>query len=380
MDKQKNFNDFTNQIQNIILKLSLTDGVGIRVVGSMNQAYQLYASDFDLMEDIEINHHLSYYKKKFQNIVKFFSKNKNTIVGDIKSGEIEQWKILNDDIYIKNNKVYNYNPSEIIARIEHLYKNGIINKEDYDHSISLIKNTINIDDLFMMKDFFKFHIIRWTSQEVIQGYKILRNNQKFSLEDGFKSGLTKIDLVIWIDKKFVEFSIIYIFTNNGIPLNANPQESFEDNIKNDILKYLLDKNYFKMSKRLFSLVSYYGDEDTANILETMFNSDLGNIYLVLSDVKTLIYLLENSQTLPVKKIRSEINDFKYRLSNVNLPYSTSKKNIVIKILKYLTNLKNKINLADLVAIKTFLENLLSKETKVYLLNYNLFPLKKIYLP
>ena len=348
----------------------MTNGKYLKLVGSMSLSNQLYASDFDLMENIPIKNNLNKYVKKFQSIIKHFLNQSNAFIGDIKSGEMLEWKVLNDDIYIKNKKVYNYNQSELIQKVKNLYDNNIIDNNEYKESLKLLKPNININDYYLMKDFFKFHIIRWKPEDIINGYKILQNNEKIYLKDSFNSGITKLDLIYYLNNRFIEFSIIYNFSSK------DSIDEIKISLKYDILKYMIDGNYYKMAKRIFALTE---DIELQDILTNLFNSDLGRLYLLNSDIKTLIYLFENSDHLPYNRIKKEISNFRKRTTNIKIPLSL-KNNVLNDIIDYLKNIEENPNINDLLKINTYLDGLLSKNTKKYLKLYKILPLNNKFLP
>jgi len=358
MDNLKTINDFNKEVKDIIYNLSLSNINNVKITGSMAINYQLYASDFDLYESLNDNY--SRYVKKFQQVIKHFLKQKNVFIGDIKSGEIKKWNILDGDkitIETLNNKINN------------LYNNGIINDDEKNESLKLLKLPFNDMTYYKMKDLFKFHIVRWTPQEVIKGYKTLRDGSKYTLKESFKTGLTKIDLVVWLENRFVEFSMIYAFRPD--------KNDISKSLKDDIKKFQFNQNYFKMSKRIFSLSQIYDDKTTINILSDLFNSDLGILYLLNSDIKTLIYLFENVDNLPYNRIKKEFTSFNKRLRNIKLYFSDNK--MISKIINKIKQVEKAPNIDDLVYLNEELDKILSIETRKYLELNQILPLKQRYL-
>ena len=63
-----------------------------------------------------------------------------------------------------------------------------------------------------MKSKIKFHILRWTPKDIINGFIMLRNQLKFTLHEALETGLTKIDIVTLVQhNRYIEISMIYIF-------------------------------------------------------------------------------------------------------------------------------------------------------------------------
>ena len=129
-------------------------------------------------------------------------------------------------------------------------------------------------------------------------------------------------------------------------------------------------------KRIFSITD---DIKLKDNLTNLFNSDLGKLYLLNSDIKTLIYLFENSDHLPYNRIKKEISNFRKRTTNIKIPLSL-KNNVLNDIIEYLKNIEENPNINDLLKINKYLDGLLSKNTKKYLKLYKILPLNNKFLP
>jgi hypothetical protein len=86
-------------------------------------------------------------------------------------------------------------------------------------------------------------------------------------------------------------------------------------LKKNILYLAEDGQYFKMGKRIFSLLTGTRSK-LLEPLSELFNGDLGRIYSIVSDIDTLLFLLENEAALPLRKFKYEIGQFRARLGNV----------------------------------------------------------------
>ena len=82
----------------------------------------------------------------------------------------------------------------------------------------------------------------------------------------------------------------------------------------EIKDYLGEGNYWKALKRYFSIQRLINTAK-ADAMIPIFNGDLGRLYSVISDIKTLLYLLENHQGNK-ELIRQEVDSFRSRLSNI----------------------------------------------------------------
>jgi hypothetical protein len=235
-----------------------------------------------------------------------------------------------------------------------------------------------------IKDEFKYHIIRWTPEEILFGSKMLDDGSTYDLKNGFHTpSITKLDVISWINgNRFTDFSTVYQFNYNHKPMNG-VQLDIEKTLKDDIFYYYKEQNYFKMSKRIFALSRYNGDEETINKLSPMFNGDLGRIYQVYGDINTIIYLVENEDELPSDRLRFEEDQFKNRLSNITIPIYLNQRHHILSIINKLENIHNHNRskmLKELRELKTILEHILKVESEKHLKSIHFFPISNKFLP
>lgn len=380
--------DYSNEVSDIIKKMSITDGADVNVVGSMGLRTQLYASDYDCFENIELQRNMDYYASKFQNVIKRLIDTPLCYVMDIKCGSIKEWQIIDDDVVIEGGEVKNFNVGNSKRKLEYLKDKNIISNYEYNYIIKKIKSDMTIEDLFDLKEYCKFHIVRWNSREVLKGSKKLIDGSTYTLKEGFLSkSLSKLDVISWVQgNHFSDFSIIYQFMSKGHPVNGLPLDNDSiiiSSIKDDILLYLHKKNYFKMCKRLFILAKMTDDTLLIEFLTDMFNGDLGRIYILYGDVVTLENLIENDANIPFDKIEFEIDQFRQRLSNITFPAYFKKRTRIFDIIEHLENIESHNRpkmLKELKNMKKYLEELLSDQTKKHLESKKLFPLAEKFLP
>lgn len=99
----------------------------------------------------------------------------------------------------------------------------------------------------------------------------------------------KLDYVIRIDNRFMELSIIYSF--------ASGKTDFIKSVKADIDELYREGKYYKVLKRLFSLLSKRPksiERDNKLVLLTkFFNSDIGRLYRDASNIKAIKLLIDS---------------------------------------------------------------------------------------
>jgi hypothetical protein len=370
----KKFPDaFPNDVNEILNTMSFTNGEKINLIGSMSIRSQLYAGDYDTYEIIETHGSKQYairsLVRKFKMILRKLKSIPNTFIGDIKSGSIEDWKIIQD--------TYDYEYS--IKKLEELHEKGILTPEEYSLGKKEIKPTITKLEHLILQRELRPNIIRWKYTDVMKGYKKLADGSKFTLEKAFDSPvITKLDVISWVqNNRFTEFSMIYTFKNNGTILNQGTK-NVEESLRENIFVLHHELNYFKMAKRIFSLAKYKKHTPTLKKLLPLFNGDIGRIYIVYSDIGTLEDLLETSEKLEFKNVEYEIDQFKALLSNINLVSYISHENHIFNLIDKLVNMRRSVYsktymLKLLKDIKEILERIMNAYSKGYLLKVGLFP-------
>lgn len=292
----------------VLKAMSFSKGKHIQIVGSSALRSQLYAGDYDAYEVVEGDYSsdeeaLEHFVAEFKKILKDLLALPNTYIGDIKAGVIEDWRVIP--------KTGTYTFATAKKKIDSLLDAKVISPHEAKEALGVLKTRPTKLDTLLAKDVIKFHIIRWTPEEILAGYKTLRDGRRYTLEEAFHSPtITKVDVVALVDTRYTEFAIIYEFHNKGRPLNpdtVDPERSLKDSIA--VLK--AQGNLFKVVKRKFALAKLKNDYKGVQKYHAILNSDLGKLYVIYTDVKTLIGLLEAD--VPPSKVREAIKGFKDRL-------------------------------------------------------------------
>jgi len=357
----------------ILRNMSFTNGKNVRVVGSMALRSQIYAGDYDAIEFVDVigtkQLVIRDLVKKFKQIIKNLKSLPNTYIGDIKSGSIEDWVIINDR--------YNYDKS--IEKLEQLHKEGIITPDEYHDGKKRIKPDVSKLELLALRRDFRPNIIRWSPRDVMLGFKILKDKRKFTLEEAFQTPtITKLDVVSWVqNNRFTDFSMIYQFKNNGRSMNLVITD-IESSIRENIFMLHHDGNYFKMAKRMFALAKFKGYIDILEKLSPLFNGDVGRLYMVYGDIGTLESLFDITDDIPYSKINFEVDQFKGRLSNIALDKYVHREDELFTLINKLTSISNskytRKDIRDLLEkIKNILSNLMSFYAKAYLRKVKIMP-------
>lgn len=340
-----------------ILDSMSLDGKGknVELVGSQALRSQIYAGDYDANDFASGT--LDHLASLFSEMVRRLSKMDGVFVGDIKAGIVAEWDVMGN-AKVHNGVIANYNADTSRSKVLQLRKAGVITPTEEKEYLAVLKSSPTPTELVIAKNTIKPHIVRWTMKEAIEGKKTLQNGSVYTLQDAFASrGSVKVDVVGWIqNNRYTDFAMIYFLSSNGKKLYTPVQ--FEDEIKESILYYTSTKNYFKVLKREFSLAKFKGEKAKMEELSEVLNHDLGRIYHILGDVKTLIALFTETQTKPrsLADVRLEIDQFKARMSNIALEPFLKEEHT---LLGYINSSLKTTSVKQLVATFTKMEDILT---------------------
>ena len=292
--------NYSSDATDIINAMSYKAG-NAKIVGSSATRSQQYAGDFDMFEDVKVSS-VGLFTKRFKSIVKTLMNTDGVYVGDIKCGDVPDWRVVPD-------KAEGYSVATAKKKLNTLLQTGIITRAEDNDARGVVGNYATA------KKEIKFDVIRWKPSEVEAGFVILRNGKSMTLEEAVMSGgLVKLDVVAWLGTRYVEFAIIYDIYVKGKRVSNTPLNT-EKALEEDI-QYFKESNPFKYLKRLFSYAKLKGDTALGDKLTPILNSDLGRLYLISSDISVLLYLIENYSALDANHIHRELSGFRMRMGNV----------------------------------------------------------------
>ena len=311
--KEKSFpSQYPEDAVEVLKTMSFTNGKDLKIMGSQALRSQLYAGDYDGYEVVEgkfptNQDALKHYAKLFQSNIKKLKGMKNVYIGDIKAGLVEEWRVIP--------KTGSYKLRDATTKVEDLLKARIISPEEAKEALSVLSDKPTPLDILKGKDTIKFHIVRWSPEEVLKGHKKLRDGRQYSLVEAFGSPtMSKLDVIALIQHRYTELSIVYEFHNGNDVLNPDIIDP-EKSLKNDIKLLQSEGNLFKVIKRKFALAKLKNNIGLIKKYNTILNSELGMLYIVYSDIKTLVELL-GDQSIPKSKVTDAIQGFKLRLSRI----------------------------------------------------------------
>lgn len=313
LSKTKDFPlNYPSDVLDVIKAMSF-DIKGVRVVGSMALTSQLYAGDYDLYEVVKDGHAASYVKG-LQRIVSRLLVMPDVFVGELKAGEISEWRLIPADAHIEKGVVKGFNKGDALRKVDKLVDEGVLTGDEAALSRRLLAEADTPKGFLEAEKELRFHVLRWSPKDVLKGVLPLRNGDVITLTDAIQTpAVVKLDVVAYVqNNKYAEFSIIYSFREGDKTLNPVRDHSLKENL----LYYAFQNEWFKAMKRMFSIAKAEGNDNVLKALQPILNGELGRLYSLLSDTGTLIYLVENEGLLPTNKVKYELDQYRQRLASV----------------------------------------------------------------
>lgn len=276
-----------------VLNTMTFPGSELLILGSASLKSQLYAGDYDGYDKVKGS--LANLIREFQTIIRNLKTLPDCYIGDIKAGEIEEWRVVP-----LNRK--DWSAEEATKKVESLLASGVVSPKEVKE--------VDLTGFLMAKNSAKFHVVRWTPEEALKGSKKLRDGRTYTLEEAFQSpAIVKLDVIASVKGIFTDFSVIYELWDGNKRLNDFPMTP-STSIQEDIQYYTLIGNPYKALKRKFALAKLHDNKKDMERFSKIINSPLGKLYLVYSEVKTLADLLEAGQ---------DIQGIQKRLQTIGLP-------------------------------------------------------------
>ena len=355
----------------------------VTIAGTSKLKSMIYSSDVDLFEVFNRNYSSEDIAKALQHIIKKIEKEPKFYIMDIKAGINEKFNIFHKLGYFKNGQIYDFDYHDTEQKLNYI-KNDIDNYDELYDLCQSAKNGSLSAWLDLREKIRKLFTIRWTPNEILDGYKYV-NNQKFYLYQAIPQFVTKIDCVFDFNGILTEISnilISYQSEKNGLnylPIASDP-DMHVDAVKYNIIEYLhgKHKNYLKVLKRIYSMAVNDNDNTLANKIAPILVSNIALLSKVSSILATLIDMLEKLPHPPMNDIRYNIDQCRSKLSNI-YQFPFNEKHIDNELIRA-QNMNKDNTLKCLENIKDLMSKIINSETLKYIKDNRLFPLQKKYLP
>jgi hypothetical protein len=281
---------------------------------------------------------------------------------------------------VRNGRVVGYSAAAARAAVDRLVKEGVLSDEDAAEARGLIRDSPTPAQFLQLQKEIRPEIVRWTVKDIANGYCILRTGQRFTLAEAIQTpAIAKVDAVSLVqNNRFTDFSILYQFVWKSKVLNDVKLDPIHE-IKKNILLYSHMGDTYKMAKRIYALEKTNDGSRIVPALNALFNGDLGRLYSIISDIGSMLYLLENESAVPLKKLQYEVGQFRSRLGNIFETDRVNTERILMDILGLETKDRSKLRVG-LEKLDERLRAELNTNATRALKKMGLYPPPKKFLP
>lgn len=377
---------YSPTIQRILRDASFSDGKDVVILGSGSLRSQQYAADVDAYERTEIKGRskadaLSKAARRFQAILRRLLQQPFTYVMDIKCGSIEDWIVIPKDSFVEKGRIHGYDSVTAKAKLRQLQEDGVITEDEYTSAFELLNRKLTPNTFLDVKQELRFNLMRWTPKEILEGKKVYRGREVTLEEAMSQPTIMKLDLVVLVDGVFTEVSIIYELLYKDERINNFPTVDVLRSVRENVLHYWKSNNPFKMAKRMFTIARFTERTKDVDKLIPFFNSDLGRLYAIISDLDTISAMLDTLSIVPIRRIKEEIGNIPSRLANIwTLKDYIEKEPVIFRRIQALLSDDKDTLASRITKITEALQEILTKHAKTELKKIKMYPPPALYLP
>lgn len=376
-----------------------------QIFGSSMYRIQKYYGDIDVREHFFSNKSIEDIiiktSKSLQNMVTEINNKRLAFFSEIKAGLDTRYSI---DIGKINNGIYYPNKDLLIITREY-YRKKLFSKEEYQTIINNLKGNLTSDNYDIIFNVIRERrILRWTSNEILKGSKILPLNIKMTLIEALQMKThVKIDYITVINGNFIEVTNIMFLGHKNKDGSLQLINTFSDylesyvyvrQMRDDIEKLFFSDFYFnpfKASKRLYALFRafYIYSINFKNInkekiyeeyiekIVSLIKGDVSNLYQIKSFLDSIKRLYKLNVKIPEAELLNQMGLIQFNLTNILFIPLEQINNIndIISLFKKTKNDNKRAQIINIL-IKNFI-NWINGKTIAYLnkVGLNPFPIQ-----
>lgn len=323
--KERDLHGINQDTVEIIQMITMRDYT--HPIGSFMHRAHRYPGDMDIMERVIGCCNISEATKKFANslkkIARQVNKNKNVFWGDCKAGIDNRFDIYIGDLNEITKKISNYNPGSIRENISSV--RNLLRSPEYNVLVKLVKSNPTVSEWEELREGLRKHyILRWTTDDILRGWKMLPGKRHLSLPDALRhQSIVKVDLWAPVEGKYNEitnyFQVIARNKTGKETIINQPWGDRKEMLHNDILKYSSKehRNSLKLAKRLWNLAKITNDVRTLEKLYPLFGSDVASLNQIKAESEVIRNMIEKIKNPPFPRLMEQIEGFKRRINDAS---------------------------------------------------------------
>lgn len=210
--------------------------------------------------------------------------------------------------------------------------------------------------------------LHWNYGDILLGAKI---EDDYLLSDAvMQKSLCKVDMIAQLYGRYVEVSMIYAISIDGVPQNYTKMttQMIVDSIKHDVTKQLEKNDYFKAIKRVYSIAKLINDTNVMAIVVPLLQSNVSKLATIASLLNTIGLMAKQNIPVSHEVANKEISYMLYQLSSVqDIDFDRAKITEWMGLL--VTSIKEDdavITIDGINTITSYIKEITNRETADYL--------------
>lgn len=339
-----------------------------------------YVSDIDTTIYVK-NNNINDTTTFFQNGIKYFCESNNFYMMEIKAGY--DYRFDFGFIINKNGISYNYNAVDIRNSLNNLYADLIITKKELEEILEYVKDNPTFLEINTLYNYLKkYKNLFWTCDDIKNG-KLEYRKKTFNFIDIVKNFVVIVRTVLEFEEGkyiiyetgFVSYTIKNEHKNTNLSIYSNNIviKKYSDfalnqtkNLYYEVFKLYIRKRYFKLLKRLRSLLNFELFPKNSGDIYTKKLRDKKNKNKILNVINKIDKLILNTELRCLSQIKEQIDiiivllKYKNELEIKRLLVNLLKNSITFCNYDIETNIVNGYNLLNKKYNKDKIEILLEK--------------------
>lgn len=374
----RSFISLPMQIIQTINMLTLDPKFPPKIVGSYKYVIHEYPNDIDLFESYEgccgFEQVRKNVIKRFQDMIQEIEANPLTYLGDFKAGYDSRYTV--DIGEIDGSKIRGYDHDAITKRMRELYDSKLLSENEIATWLRAVIEKPTLNEYIELKHLIhKKKTVRWTSKDILMGYKKLRGGHLLSLEDALsQKSIVKIDVWTNISGRYTEvtnwYAITYLEDGSVHPkYMSEPLGDYQHSLVKDLEYYSNPtlKKSMKLAKRIWNYYVFKNMKKEMVMLYPLFSSGAAKMHQIIGEIETICSILKYVAKPDMESIKSNIEDWKTRMGtllNDILPVSIS--NMLFDKINETLSSRSKQQIINLISdIKYTLDTAVDKAVKKY---------------
>ena len=235
---------YTRSLKKVLSIVTIQEDV--LPVGSFKYNVHKHASDVDIFESLEICCCVDDAKRiaaqNIQNIIRLVKANVDIYFGDFKAGEDHRFDINIGEW--QDGQLFDYDIEQIHEELAKLHEDRVLPTDEFERLLDYLADSPDEKQWEELSSSLKeYKVLRWSPNEILQGFKSLPGGSKLSLEDALnQQTLVKIDVWARINERYIEvtnFFLIAVVNRKGKQIGLLTQElpDYVESISKDVVFY-----------------------------------------------------------------------------------------------------------------------------------------------